>query len=79
MPFNNVVKEGLLSTKEGFPYRVKVTVKSLNVRKSPTESSDVTAQVRRGYVFTIVDEKEGFGKLKSGAGWINLQYTERVD
>ena len=66
------------STKEGFPYKVKVTVKSLNVRKSPTESSDITAQVRKGYIFTIVDEKEGFGKLKSGAGWINLQYTEKV-
>ena len=65
-------------TKEGFPYKVKITAKSLNVRKSPTEASDITAQVRQGYIFTIVDEKEGFGKLKSGVGWINLQYTERV-
>ncbi|MBR6253190.1 MAG: hypothetical protein IKR04_05080 [Clostridia bacterium] len=31
------------STKEGFPYKVKITAKSLNVRKSPTEASDITA------------------------------------
>ena len=66
------------STKAGFPYKVKITAQSLNVRKSPDENSAITAQVRRGYIFTIVDEKEGFGKLKSGAGWINLQYTEKV-
>ena len=27
--------------------------------------------------YTIVDEKNGWGKLKSGAGWINLNYTSR--
>ena len=70
--------ETVTPTKEGFPYKVRVTAKSLNVRKSPTEASNITAQIRHGYVFTIVDEKEGFGKLKSGIGWINLQYTERV-
>ena len=65
-------------TKDGFPYKVKITSQALNVRKSPTENSEVTAQVRHGYVFTIVDEKEGWGKLKSGAGWINLTYTQKV-
>ena len=29
--------------KEGFPYKVRVTAKSLNVRKSPTEASNITA------------------------------------
>lgn len=66
------------SIPEGFPYKVKIMAQSLNVRKSPTESSAVTAQVRHGYIFTIVDEKEGWGKLKSGAGWINLSYTQKV-
>lgn len=29
-------------------------------------------------VYTIVDQSNGWGKLKSGAGWINLKYTKRV-
>ena len=28
--------------------------------------------------YTIVEEKNGWGKLKSGAGWISLAYTKRV-
>lgn len=39
---------------------------------SPSSSSGITTQVSKGSVFTIVDEKEGWGKLKSGAGWIDL-------
>ena len=29
-------------------------------------------------LYTIVDEKDGWGKLKSGAGWISLKYTTKV-
>ena len=35
-------------------------------------------QVRRNEVYTIVGEKNGWGKLKSGAGWISLQYTKKL-
>ena len=28
--------------------------------------------------FTIVEEKNGFGKLKSGAGWLDLNYLKKV-
>lgn len=59
-------------------YKVKITAQRLNVRKSPSSTSEVVAQVSHGYVFTIIDEKEGFGKLKSGVGWIDLKYTEKL-
>ena len=29
-------------------------------------------------VFTIVQEQDGWGKLKSGAGWISLAYTTKL-
>ena len=29
-------------------------------------------------MFTIIDEKNGWGKLKSGAGWISLSYTKKI-
>ena len=29
-------------------------------------------------IFTIVREMDGWGKLKSGQGWICLKYAERI-
>ena len=63
-------------------YTVKVTADVLNVRKGPGTNYEVTAQVKQGEVYTIIGEaKNGsttWGKLKSGAGYISLAYTERT-
>ena len=29
-------------------------------------------------LYTIIEEREGWGRLKSGAGWIALEYTKRI-
>jgi len=34
--------------------------------------------VYKGDAYTIVEEKGGWGKLKSGAGWIYLKYTQKI-
>ena len=54
---------------------VMINVNVLNVRREPTTNSRITTTVRRGEKFTIVDEKDGWGKLKSGMGWIFLHHT----
>lgn len=59
-------------------YRVRITADSLNVRKEPNATAKVATTVKKGNVFTIVEEKNGWGKLKSGAGWINLSYTTKL-
>lgn len=59
------------------PYLVNIDVAVLNVRKGPYTSYPITTQVRKGGVYTIVDEQDGWGKLKSGAGWIYLGYTSK--
>ena len=59
-------------------YKVKVTANVLNVRKGPGVKYKVVTQVKKGQVYTIVETKNGWGKLKSGAGWINLSYTKKV-
>jgi N-acetylmuramoyl-L-alanine amidase len=41
-------------------------------------SYDITGSVKKGEVFTIVETQNGWGKLKSGAGWISLGYTEKL-
>ena len=59
-------------------YRVRITATSLNVRKGPGTAYAAVGAVKKGQVYTIVEEKNGWGKLKSGAGWIALSYTEKI-
>lgn len=66
--FNSECKDG---------YLVQVKIKDLNIRESHTVNSRSKGFIKPG-IYTIVEENNGFGKLKSGAGWISLKYTERV-
>ena len=59
-------------------YLVRVTTPILNVRAGAGTQFKITTQVKKNDIFTIVDEKNGWGKLKSGAGWISLEYTQKV-
>lgn len=59
-------------------YKVKVTADSLNVRAGAGTSYKVVMTIKKGQVYTITQEKNGWGKLKSGAGWISLKYTKKV-
>ena len=59
-------------------YKVKVTAGVLNVRKGPGVSYAVATKIKKGDIYTITQTKNGWGKLKSGAGWINLSYTKKV-
>lgn len=63
-------------TTEG--YLVEVTANNMYVRKGPGLSYKTTTSVKKKEVFTIVEESNGWGKLKSGAGWIRLHYTKRL-
>lgn len=60
-----------------FPYLVRINTDVLNVRSGPGTAYPIKTTVRRGQVYTIVDEENGgaWGKLKSGAGFICLAYT----
>ena len=60
------------------PYLIKVSVDILNVRSGPGTGYRISTQVKKNQVYTIIDEKNGWGKLKSGAGWISLQYTRKI-
>ena len=51
---------------------VKVIVDDLNYRSEPSMNGKILGQTGKG-VFTIVEVSNGWGKLKSGAGWIYLK------
>lgn len=59
-------------------YRVVVTTDVLNVRTGPGTNYNITAQVHRDDVYTIVAEIGNWGKLLSGAGFICLDYTDKL-
>ena len=72
-------KELATETQVGFvPYIVNIDVDTLNVRNGAGTNYKINTQVHKHELYTIVDEKNGWGKLKSGAGWISLQYTSKV-
>lgn len=85
-------KEEVIPTGKGVNYLVKINTKELNVRDYPGTTktvvkngknvkvnTKVNCTVKKGEVFTIVGEQQGWGRLKSGAGWIALSYTKKIN
>lgn len=68
----------------GCPYTVTVKVIGLRIRKGASSHTAVTGHCKPG-IYTIVEEQPGYGsvkgwgRLKSGIGWISLDYAERRD
>ncbi len=54
---------------------VKVTTDVLNIRTGPGTGYTVSGQITDRGTYTIVETSGNWGKLKSGAGWICLDYT----
>lgn len=70
---------------EPVQFLVKIVDDDLNIRSGAGTEFPVVGKVYKGYVFTIVETaraKDGgtWGRLKSGAGWINIGdgYCKRV-
>ena len=64
------------------PYKVRVTATNLNIRKGAGTNFPSAGYIKPG-VYTIVEEADGkgatrWGKLKSGMGWISLDYAKKV-
>ena len=60
-------------------FLVKIICDELNIRQKADFNSKIVGTVKRGEVYTIIQEENGLGKLKSGAGYISLnsKYVER--
>lgn len=60
-------------------FLVEIICDELNIRQQADFNSKVVGTVKKGEVFTIVEEKNGLGKLKSCAGYIsmNSKYVKR--
>lgn len=78
----NVVYEKGGTSTPFTPYTVRVTVTDLYIRKGAGTNYGTNGFIKPG-VYTIVAEANGqgatkWGKLKSGAGWISLDYAKKT-
>lgn len=64
-------------------YLIRVTANELNIRENAGINYKIIGEITDKGIYTIIDEKQGkgasmWGKLKSGIGWISLDYTKRL-
>lgn len=64
------------------PYKVRITATDLRIRKGPGTNNAIVSVIKPG-AYTIVSEATGegatlWGKLKSGAGWVSLDYCKKI-
>lgn len=59
-------------------YLVKVTTAALNIRKGPGTNYAIMGCIRNKGTYTIIETSNGWGRLKSGVGWIYLSYTTKI-
>ena len=62
-----------------YPFLVEIICDELNIRQKADFNSKVVGTVKRGEVYTIIQEENGLGKIKSGVGYIsmNSKYVKR--
>lgn len=67
----------------GYPKKVRVTTSALNIRKGPGTNYAVAGCIKDKGVYTITEVSNGpgatkWGKLKSGAGWVSMDYVKEL-
>lgn len=74
---------GSSSSLTGKSFLVKVSISDLRIRKGPGTGYGIYGYIKPG-VYTITEtrsgtgSKTGWGKLKSGVGWISLDFAKRL-
>lgn len=65
------------------PYMVRITATDLRIRKGPGTDTAIVQNAIKPGAYTIVSEATGpgatlWGKLKSGIGWVSLDYCKKL-
>lgn len=82
-PVLGEVSNDFLRTVEGNiaiikPYTVRINDYNLPVYHSANKNSGIIKRLNNFPLLTIVDERNGFGKIKVGQGWIELAKVEKL-
>ena len=60
------------------PYLILVKTDNLDIKSRPVESSKTLKTIHFNGLYTIVDEKDGWGHMKIG-GWIPLDKVKKIE
>lgn len=65
------------------PYKVRITATDLRIRQGPSTDAAIVQKAIAPGVYTIVSEATGkgatlWGKLKSGLGWVSLDFCKKI-
>lgn len=60
------------------PYNIQVRNLNVPLYNSANKNSGIIRRLDHFELLTIVDEKNGFGKIKVGAGWVELEKVHKL-
>ena len=77
-----VAKDNLKDANENIPqiepYIIQILESNTPLYHSSNKNSGILKRLNRFALFTIINEKNGFGKIKNGAGWVELTKTQKL-
>ena len=73
--YNDAGKKVYTSSK--IPYKVQPKNNNVPIRTGPAKTYRRVKKIQTG-TYVITEEKNGFGRLKNGSGWVYLKKVERV-
>ena len=71
--------DSLIAAPDFEEYVIMITGDVVNVRAGAGTKYKVNTQVKQNQLYTIIDEKDGWGRLKNGSGWICLDFTKKIE
>jgi hypothetical protein len=78
----DIAMENLKSAEENEikinPYIIQIPAANIPLYHSASKNSGIIRRLSRFELITIVDEKNGFGKIKVGAGWVELAKVNKI-
>ena len=54
------------------------TIAETTTKEKPDSMAQDKKVIAKNKLFTIIDEKDGYGRLKNDLGWINLADTKKI-
>lgn len=60
------------------PFVIQVLEDETSIYAMPRDNAKIINHINKYSLFTIVSEKDGFGKMKKGAGWIKLDQVKKL-
>lgn len=76
------IQNGSTTSSPAVPFKIRVEIRNLNIRSGPSTAYGKFGDYIDPGVYTITKvesgqgSKKGWGKLKSGVGWISLDYVD---